>query len=113
MPRRRPGRETLTDQQRKILAEDLLTERYLNGRSPAESWKHVRPDSEAQPNSARTLYHRAVNWYAARFSVQCQRLLRRLRKKSEEQFQAWFREEIAASKKRRAARLAAPRAKYK
>ena len=105
MPRRRPGRETLTDQERKILAEDLLTERRLNGRSPAESWQHVRPDSQAQPNSARTLFHRTVNWYADRFPRQCQQFLRRLRKKSEEKFQAQLREEVAASKERRDAAL--------
>ena len=90
MPKRRSGRQTITDQERKILAEDLLIERYLNSRSPSESWQHVRPDSQAQPNSARTLYHRSVNWYADRFPVQCQKFVRRLRKKIEEQYQAWL-----------------------
>ena len=105
MPKRRPGKETLTDQARKILAEDLLIERYLNSRSPVESWQHVRPDSQAQPNSARTLYHRAVNWYADRFSGQCKKFLRLLRKKGEEKFQAQLREIVAASKARRDAAL--------
>ena len=105
MPKRRPGRQTITDQERKILAEDLLIERYLNGKSPVESWQHVRPDSQAQPNSARTLYHRAVNWYAARFSGQCKRFLRILRKKGEEKFQAQLSEIVAASRARRAAAL--------
>ena len=105
MPKRRPGRQTITDQENKILAEDLLTERKLNGKSPAESWQHVRPDSQAQPNSAKTLYHRAVNWYADRFPGQCKKFLRLLRKKGEEKFQAQLREMVDASKARRDAAL--------
>ena len=79
MPRRREGRETITDVTRKAIAEEMLRLHYLGGYSLDWCWKLTHLEKYAVPAaSARVMAQRTLTWYHNAHHTDSVRYMRQL-----------------------------------
>jgi hypothetical protein len=76
MPKR-SARETLSDWERRRIAEEILIERLTTDASLDECWKAVHPKSTAKPESARVMASRLVHWYIDKYPDGYEKLMKR------------------------------------
>lgn len=80
MPRRREGRETITDVTRKATAEEMLRLHYLGGYALDWCWKLTHPEKYAviTSASARVMAQRTLTWYHNAHHTDSVRYMRQL-----------------------------------
>ena len=79
MPRR-SAKETLSDWERRRIAEEILITRLTEGASLDECWKAAHPESMAKPESARVMARRLIRWYITKYPDGYEKLMKRARR---------------------------------